>query len=530
MTPFDFVRRGLLACILAAGLPAVASQAQDLRIGLAAEPSAMDPHYHNLTPNNSLLSHVFERLVEADAKENLTPGLAESWKAINDTTWEFKLRKGVTWHDGAAFTADDVVFTFGRAPNVPNSPSSFASAVRGKTVKKIDDHTIHISTEKVYPLMPNDMVSIMIVSKKHGDGAKTEDYNSGKAMVGTGPFKFERFVPGDRIEMVRNEAYRGPKPKWQKVTFRPIKSGPARVAALLAGDVDMIEEAPTTDIERLKTEPKVQLSQGVSNRLVYFHMDRARETTPFIKGKDGSEIKNPLNDKRVRLALSKAINRNAIVSRVMEGVAIPASQFLPDGYFGTSPNLKPEAYDPEGAKKLLAEAGYPNGFKLTIHGPNGRYINDAKIIEVAAQLFTRVGIETTIEALPPAVFFTRASQGGPNGMPEFSFILVGWSSSTGDVFGSIRPLVGTFDKQKGSGTANRGRYSNPEVDKLIDEALVTVDNGKRKEILTKAVEMAIGDLAVIPLHYQVNTWAAKKGLRYTAQANEYTLAHAVTQD
>jgi peptide/nickel transport system substrate-binding protein len=508
---------------------ATASSGQELKIGLSAEPSAMDPHYHNLTPNNSILSHVFDRLIATDEKQRLVPGLAESWKVVGDTVWEFKLRRDVKWHDGSPFTADDVVFTFQRAPNVPNSPSSFAAGVKGKTVTKVDDYTVRISTEAVAPTLPNDVATIMIVSKKHGDGAKTEDYNSGKAAIGTGPYKFVKFTPGDRIEFERNDAYWGPKPKWTKLLFKPISAGPARVAALLAGDVDMIEDTPTADIERLKKEPKVQLSQGISNRLVYLFVDHARDVTPFAKAKDGGEIKNPFKDKRIRQAMSKGINRDAIVARVMEGVAVPAGQFLPDGYFGVSDKLKPVAYDAEGAKKLLAEAGYPSGFKLTLHTPNGRYINDVKIAEAVAQMLTRVGIETALEALQPSVFFTRASQGGPNNTPEFSFILVGWSSGTGENSGSLVPLVNTFDRAKGTGTTNRGRYSNPEVDQISAEALRTNDDNKRAALLAKATEIAIEDVALIPLHYQVNTWAARKGLSYKARSDEFTLATDVTE-
>ncbi len=514
--------RGLML-MLAGVLLTVPSAAQDLKVGLSAEPSSMDPHYHNLTPNNAFLSHIYERLVEMDEKQRLIPGLAESWKVINDTVWEFKLRKGVSWHDGTPFTADDVVFTMSRAGNVPNSPSSFGGAVKGKTVTKVDDHTVRITAGSVYPVMANDLATIMIVSKKNGDGAQTGDYNSGKAAIGTGPFKLVKFTPGDRIELLRNDAYTGKKADWAKASFRLIKSGPSRVAALLAGDVDFIEDVPTADIERLKQDPKLQLSSGVSNRVIYFFVDHARQVTPFAKAKDGAEIKNPLQDVRVRKAMSKAINRKAIVERVMENAALPASQFLPEGYFGVSDKLKPEAFDPEGAKKLLAEAGLPNGFKLTLHGPNGRYTNDAKIAEAVAQMLTRVGIETAIEALPPATFFTRASSGGPGGGPEFSFILVGWAAGTGEASGSAKPLVNTFDKATGRGASNRGRYSNAEVDRLTDEALRTNDDAKRAALLAKATEIAIEELAIIPLHYQVSTWAARKGLAYKARSDENTL-------
>lgn len=501
--------------------------AQDLRMALSAEPSAMDPHFHNLTPNNALTSHVFDRLVHFDSKMTPIPGLATSWKAVDDKTWEFKLRTGVKWHDGSPFTADDVIFSMERAPNVENSPGSFALYVKGRTFSKVDDFTIRVTTPAPYPLMPNDMATIAIISKKNATGAKTDDFNSGKAAIGTGPYKFSEFVKGDRYVLVRNEDYWGTKPKWVKVTVRPIKTGPSRVSALLAGDVDVIEEVPTTDITRLKGDAKVSLGQGLSNRVIFFHMDHWRDESPFVTANDGSKIKNPLKDRRVRLALSKAINRPAIVDRLMEKAAVPASQFLADDFFGVSKKLKAEAFDPDGAKKLLAEAGFPQGFKMTLHSPNGRYINDARMAEAVAQMFTRIGVETKVETMPPAVFFNRASAGA-NGNPEFSFILVGWGAGTGEVSSPLKSLVATFDKVKGMGTANRGRYSNPVLDKAIDEALATVDDAKRGDLLAKASEIAIEDLGVIVSHYQLNTWATRKGLTYTPRADEYTTAMSVS--
>jgi peptide/nickel transport system substrate-binding protein len=502
--------------------------AKDLRMALASEPSSMDPHFHNLTPNNALTAHVFDRLVHFDAKQKLIPGLAVSWKTLDDKTWEIKLRPGVTWHDGSPFTADDVIATMERAPNVENSPGSFGIYVKGKVFTKVDDLTLRVTTSGPYPLMPNDLATIAIISKKYGTSAKTDDYNSGKAAIGTGPFKFSEFVKGDRYVFVRNDAYWGPKPTWEKIIIKPIKAGPARIAALLAGDVDVIEEVPTTDIARLKSDPKVALAQGLSNRVIYFHMDHFRDESPFITAKDGSKIKNPLKDLRVRKALSMAINRDAIVERLMEGAAIKASQFLADGFFGVSPYLKPQAYDVAGAKKLLAEAGFPNGFKMTLHGPNGRYTNDAKILEAVAQMFTRVGIEASIETLPPGPFFSRASAGA-NGMPEFSFILVGWGSGTGEVSSPLKSLVQTYNKDKGWGPGNRGRYSNPELDKVIEEALSTVEDTRRAALLARGSEIAINDVGVIVSHYQFNTWATRKGLTYEPRTDEYTIAMSVTE-
>ena len=516
--------KAVLGAVAAASLIYSASAgAKELKVGLANEPTAIDPHYHNLTPNNALASNIFETLILQDERQRLLPGLATSWKALDATTWEFKLRKGVKWHDGKPFTADDVVFSFARAPEVPNSPSSFATFTKGKTITKVDSHTIRVKTAAPHPLTPNDVSQLMIISKAAAEGASTADFNSGKAAIGTGAFRFVEWVPNDRLILERNEDYWGDKPEWSRIVIKPIKSGPARVAALLAGDVEFIDKVPTTDIPRLKTDDNLSLSQGVSNRVIYLHIDQFREDSPFVKAKDGGAIKNPLMDVRVRKAISKAINRDAIVERVMEGIAIPAGQLLPEGFFGVSPKLKPEPYDPNGAKKLLAEAGVPNGFKLTIHGPNDRYINDAKIAEAIAQMLTRVGIETAVETMPKAVYFKRASRGGPDGSPEFSFVLVGWGAGTGEASSPLKSLIHTYDKSRGFGASNRGRHSNPEIDALIEEALATVEDDTREAMLQKATELAIGRLAIIPLHYQVNTWGARKGLSYNARTDERTL-------
>ncbi len=525
-----FTARHFFAALLVSALAwSAPTAAQELRIGLASEPTAMDPHFHNLSPNNSMLSHIFEALVDQDARQRLVPGLAESWKAIDATTWEFKLRKDVKFHDGTPFTADDVVFTFARAPDVEGSPSSFGTYTKGKTVTRVDDHTVHIKTAEPYPLMPNDVSTIFIISKKHGSGAKTSDYNSGKAAIGTGPFRFAEYAPGNRIVMQRNPLYWGKRPAWEKVTFKPIKSDPSRVAALLAGDVDIIDEVPSTDMEQLKKDGRVSISQVVSNRVIYLHLDHFRDDSPFVKAKDGSAIKNPLRDRRVRLAISKAIDRNSIVNNVMEGLAIKAGQLLPEGFFGVSSKLKPVDFDPEGAKKLLAEAGLPNGFRMTIHGPNDRYPNDAKICEAVGQMLSRIGIDTQVSTMGRSVFFRDASTGSPEKGPKFSFILVGWGSGTGEASSPLKSLLATYDRDKGMGASNRGRYSNPEVDKLIAEALSTVDDAKRQSLLARATEIAIDDVGIIPLHYQVNTWAMRKGFSYDARTDEYTLATGVSK-
>jgi peptide/nickel transport system substrate-binding protein len=530
----------VIAAVAVSAVLSTAAWAEELTIGIYSEPSSMDPHFHNLGPNNAFMTNVFGRLIEMDYQQKLQPALAVSWKPINDTTWEFKLRKGVKFSDGSPFNADDVIFSFDRAANYTGGNSSFRTYLKGKTFKKVDDYTIHAITEEPYPLMAVDLAQPPIVSSNAkgtgkpdvNGGLTVQDFNDGKAMIGTGPYKFVEWKKGDRIVLVPNPDHFGEKAIWDKVTLKPIKSAPARVAALLAGDVDMIDNVPTSDVARLKSNDDVVLSSGISNRVIYLHMDQFRDNSPFVTDKNGNPMKkNPLKDVRVRKAISKLINRDAIVSRVMEDLAIPAGQLLPKGFFGVSPNLKPEAFDPDGAKKLLKEAGYADGFGLTIHGPNDRYVNDAKISEVIAQMLTRGGIPTKVVTMPKSVYFSRASKGGKDNLPEFSFILVGWGSGTGEASSPLKSLLTTHDKSKGFGASNRGRFSEKEVDEKVIEALATVDDEKRAKLLADATDLAIGKYqGIIPLHYQVNTWATRPGLKYRARTDERTIVMDVIKD
>ncbi|MCM5571963.1 ABC transporter substrate-binding protein [Burkholderiaceae bacterium FT117] len=509
---------------LALALAAGTVSAQNLTIGLSTPITTLDPHFHNLSPNNAMARHVFETLVRTDEAQRKLPGLAESWKALSDTEWEIKLRKGVKWHDGSEFTADDVIATFKRVPGVPNSPASFAVFVRQITsIDALDKHTLRLKTATAHPLLPSDLSSVLILPKSVAETAKTEDFNSGKAMIGTGPFRFAEYVAGDRVAFTRNDAYWGKKPHWAKVQFKMITSAPARVAALLAGDVQMIENVPTADIPKLKKDARVALSSAVSNRLIYLHMDSGRETnSPFVTTADGKPMEaNPLRDPRVRRAISKMIDRDAIASRIMEGQSVPAGQLLAEQFFGTSQKLKAEKYDPAGAKKLLAEAGYPNGFGLTLHAPNNRYINDAAIAQAIAQFLTRNGIQTKLETMPSNVFFSRGSK------LEFSFLLAGWGAESGDTSSPLRSLLGTYDRAAGMGAANRGRFSDAGLDALITTALTTIDDTKRGLMLAAASEKAIELMGLVPVHYEVSTWGTRKGLSYRARADQYTLAYDV---
>jgi peptide/nickel transport system substrate-binding protein len=511
--------RFLVATVLATAL-ATSATAANLTVGLGTDVTAIDPHYHNLTPNNNVANHIYGYLVERNEKSQMIPGLATEWKAIDPTTWEFKLRKGVKFHDGSEFTAADVVASIERVPKVPNSPSPFTAYTKQITkIEIVDPYTIRFKTAQPYPLMPSDMSQVAIINKQFAN-ASTDDFNSGKAAVGTGPYKLVKFTKGDRLELARNDAYWGGKTPWEKVTLRIVTQDAARVAALLAGDVQVIENVPTSDVAKLAQDKKLSLFRQTSDRLMYVHLDSDRNVTPTVTSKDGKPLdKNPLKDARVRKAMSKMINRPAIVERVMEKEAIPAGQLVPDFLFGATKNLKVEAYDPEGAKKLLAEAGYPDGFKVTLHATNNRYVNDSKIAQAIAQMWTRGGIPTEVVAMPSATFFPQATD------LKFSTMLVGWSTGTGESSSSLKALLMTFNKDKGFGTANRGRYSNTKVDALTEDAMMTVDDVKREAYLQRAAELAIGDTGLIPLHFQVSIWATRDGIVYAPRVDEQTLAY-----
>lgn len=518
----SFTRRGALALVASLGsmLASAVALAANLTIGLGTDVTSIDPHYHNLTPNNNVAAHLFGYLVERNEKSQAQPGLATEWKAIDPLTWEFKLRRGVKFHDGSEFTAADVVASIERVPKVPNSPSPFTAYTKQiQKIEVVDPYTIRFRTATPYPLMPSDMTQVAIISKTYAT-ASTEDFNSGKAAIGTGPFKLARYAKSDRVELARNDAWWGGKGQWEKVTLRILPQDAPRVAALLSGDVQIIENVPTADVAKLRGNKQLTMYKAISDRLIYLHLDSARDASPFVTDKAGAPMaKNPLRDPKVRKALSKMINRPAIVERVMEGEAVMAGQLVPDFLFGATKNLSVEKFDLEGAKKLLAEAGYPDGFGLTIHTPNNRYVNDEQIAQAVAQMLSRGGVPTKVVAMPSATYFTQATD------LKFSLMLLGWSTGTGEASSSLKALLMTFNRDKGFGTANRGRYTNSKVDALTEDALQTVDDIKREAYLQRATEIAINDTGIIPLHFQVNLWAARDGIVYQPRLDEQTLAH-----
>ncbi|WP_372623555.1 ABC transporter substrate-binding protein [Falsiroseomonas sp.] len=514
----------LLAALAFAAVGPASAPAQNLAIAVQQEPTSIDPHFHYAAPNNQVARHVFDNLIHTDARLQPMPGLAESWRVVDDRTWEFRLRRGVSFHDGSPFTAEDVAFTFQRVPQVQNSPGSFALFTRGKMVTVIDPHTIRITTAAPYPLMLNDLGMVAIVSRRAAEGATTEQFNSGRAAIGTGPFRLGEFRPGERVELAVNDGYWGERPGWRQVMIRLIRSNPARVAALLGGQVDVIDHVPTTDITRLRGTAGVSVVQVPSSYVVFLSLDSNRDVTPHVRDNQGRLLHpNPLRDARVRRAMSLAVNRDAIVERIMDGAAVPAGQLVQEGFLGHDPALRPDRFDPAQARALLTQAGYPEGFHITLHSPNDRYVNDARIAEAVAQMFTRAGIRTTLETYTRNVFFTRATSGGELGTPEFSVYLTAFPAN-GEALSALTATLATQNMAAGLGTNNRGRYSNVRLDARIALAARTTDSAERGRILAEAQRIAMQDAALIPLHFQMNTWALRGRLTMVGRADESTFA------
>ncbi len=518
------------AAILASAT--MSSQAEELKIALSSEPTAADPHYHNLSTNNAFVQHIFEALTATDANQNVGPSLAESWEGVDDNTWVFKLREGVKFSDGSDFNADDVLFTFCRVLNNENNVSgSFAPDVENfASVEVSDPYTVKITTKQVEPLLPELLSQIYILSDgilEHGDLSfdpangcgvtgewpSVDSFNNGSMTIGTGPFVLDDFTKGSKIKMSRNDAYWGEAPAWEKVELVPVPSAGPRLAGLLAGDYDFIESPAARDVKQLGEE--FGYTAKPSSRVIFLQMDVARDDSPFIEAEGG---KNPFQDERVRRAVAHAINREAIVERIMDGFAEPASQFVPSEMFGAQTDPVPLTYDPEKAKALLAEAGYPDGFKVTLSATNDRYINDSQVAQAIAQFLTRVGIETDLDAMTRSIFFSRRSK------REFSFSMGGWGSTSGGAASFLRQYVTTGDKERGVGGSNYGGWSDPEFDAVILEAIETVDAGKRAVMLQQAGQMALDKLGLIPVHFESTLWAYRDGLAFDGRMDQYTMA------
>lgn len=506
----------LAACVLA-----TTAQAADLHIGYKTEVTSADPHVLN-GANRNIWAHVYETLVAQDAQLRPKPGLALSWRMVNPKTWEFKLRPNVPFQNGAVMSAEDVKYSIERAMHL-SGPRTFRTYLKDvESLSVTAPLTLQIKTKAVSPTLPDNLGQIAIVPRTIDATASEASFASGKSAIGTGPYKFVAWTNGQKITLARNPGYWGAKEPWDNVTFSFIPREPARAAALLSGSVDIINDVNANILNSLKAFDTVAVTSYMLN---YIALDQFREVSPFVRGNDGNPLKkNPLRDHKVRQALMSAINREGLIRFLMKGDGTAAEQLVPKEFFGFDPALKLPALNLAKARELLAQAGYPSGFRLTIHCPNNRYINDAKLCEAVAQSFSQIGVATEVTTMPYSVFIGRAFGGGPNGEPEFSAFLVGYGAVTGDSLTGLISTIHTTDKNISAGVNNYGRYSNQQVDALIDKAAQTVDDKERALLQNQATRLALEDGAIIPLLHLNAAWAMKKNLSIKPRADGFTMA------
>ncbi len=496
------------ALALACGM----AQAVTLRVSDVGDVQSMDPHSLNETLQLSFTANVYESLVGRGKNMELTPLLATKWTQKSPTLWRFDLRQGVKFHDGTPFTADDVLFSFQRAASDGSDMKGVVSSF--KDSRKIDDYTVEVETTTPNPILPDVLSTLSIMSKKWCEENKAEkpvDRRKGIENTasfkanGTGAFRLKERQPSVRTVLVRNFNH------WEKiesnldeVVFTPIGNDATRVAALLSGETDVMEPVPLQDVERIKSGG-FTVQQGPELRTIFLGMDQKRDELQFssVKGK------NPFKDVRVRRAFYQAIDIETIKTKVMRGAASPTALMIGPGVKGFQPDMnKRLPYDPEAAKKLLAEAGYPSGFEVTMNCPNDRYVNDGPICQAVAANLARIGVKINLAAETKVTYFPKILR------RDTSFYLLGWTPATTDAHDALSNLMATPDG-KGQGQFNLGSYSNARFDELTHKIQSETDEKKRNEMIREAFKIHQDEVGHIPLHQQTLAWAYGKNVTLT---------------
>jgi len=478
----------------------------------------LDPHSQNHATTNAIMQHTYEGLTRYNTKYQPEPCLATGWKQISDTHWRFNLRKGVKFHDGSDFTADDVVFSFGRIQQKQGTMQIYVTGV--KEVVKVDDHTVDLILSGPVPILLRNIVDFRIMSKSWAeknrsqnvqDYAKKEETYASRNTNGTGPYMIKGWAPDKEIVFAQHKGW------WGKldgnvtdVVYNPVKSDATRVSALLAGDVDLVTDLPVQDVDRLRKDPKTKVLDGHEVRTIFIAMDQHRDELQYsnVKGK------NPFKDLRVRKALNMAVDREAIKRVVMRGLSIPAGIMVAPGVHGHSKDIdivmKPDA---NGARKLLAEAGYPDGFEFTLDCPNNRYVNDEKICQALVGMWAKAGLKVRLNSMPFANFIPKILNF------DSSAYLLGWGVATFDAQYSLQSLVRT--KTTGAdGNFNLGRVSDPKLDTTIDASKIATDPKARDALLREGLIVTRDQHYYVPIHHQLRPWAMKKSVTTVHKADD----------
>lgn len=514
-------RKSMTSALVASALAVsgAAIQAQTVRIGNQGDALSMDPHSLNESLQLSVTSNVYEPLVGRDKNLALAPALATSWKQTAPTVWRFELRKGVKFHDGTPFTADDVLFTFARVAGEGSDMKSNTNDI--KEVRKVGDFAIEIETKAPFPILPNMLTRVFIMSKKWAqDNQATLPVDRRKGIEnaasfranGTGPFRLRERQPNVKTTFARNGNYWGKiEGNVVNVEYTPIGNDSTRVAALLSGQVDVIEPVPLQDVARINASGKAKVLQGPELRTIFLGMDQKRDELLYssVKGK------NPFKDKRVRQAFYQAIDIEGIKTTVMRGASRPTALMVGPGVNGFTPEQnKRLPYDPEAAKKLMAEAGYPNGFEVGMNCPNDRYVNDSKICQAVAANLSRIGVKVNLQAETKGVYFPKILR------RDTSFYLLGWTPDTYDAHNALNALMRCVD-DKGAGQFNLGAYCNPKLDELIAKIQSETDKTKRDAMIREAFNIHSGDIGHLPLHQQALAWGVANNVQLVQLADNY---------
>ena len=517
------IRTAVLATALLGGVSS-AALAADLTIGVRAGPLSIDPDFTAAGTHAEAMKHIYDSLIKSGNNLELEPGLATNWTAIDDSTWEFKLRPGVKFHDGSDFTAEDVKFSIERIPRVAGPNPTTIYVRRVKAVEIVDPLTIRVKTDGPAPNLPNDFIRLFVVShiaaKDYSDSAEkaSEGFNSGKAAIGTGPYKFVSWTPKEQLVLERYDGYWGGKEPWDKVIRKELPNDAARVAQLKAGQVDLIARIPASDVPTLEQDSKLTVVRQDSVYLFNIAFD-FREKSPQVSAKDGSPLpKNPFTDPKVREAFDLAIDRETITEIAMEGMGTVQSQLVTPNILGYNPDVKPTKSDVEKAKALLTEAGYPDGFKVTFSFTNDRLPGDKDAGTTIAQMLTAIGIQVEANAQPGAVYFPANTRG------DYSLTMSGWGTLTGEANYTLSSLVHTNEPAKKLGAFNIRGYSNPALDKLIEQAGVEMDAAKREQYLKDANAIVASDRPNLSIASIISAWGMKKTITIVPRSDEDTLA------
>jgi peptide/nickel transport system substrate-binding protein len=490
-----------------------------LTIDVQADTPSLDPHVAPAQTSESIRRHIYDTLVQRDPDLHSAPALATRWTMLDDTHWRFTLRADVHFSDGAPLTPADVVASLLRPAHLQNAAGTYASYTRTiKSVTVSGADQVDIETRAPDPQLIDSVSRVAILSAKNAE-VGAADFASGAAAIGTGPYVATSWRPGEHLGLARNPRYWGEAPEWDSVTIHPVPDDAARLAALLSGDADLVDKVPLTDVVRLRGDARVHVVVHDGDRAMFLVPAMWEQGANYATDAAGAKLTPPpMRDPRVRRALALAINRRALLDRLMGGLGSSANQIVPPGMFGFADTLPAIPFDPAGARALLAQAGFPQGFNLTLHCSNGRYVNDRETCQAVGQMLARISIRTDVEAEPQSVFYARLTR------LDFSLALNGWGSDTGDSIAVLRQAVHSVDPAHGLGAFNRGHYASAGVDALIERAMMTSNDAERASLQRQAMRQAMDEFAVIPLYTSAWAWGVRKGLDYQGGFEEGTLA------